>query len=80
MQLVAAWEQDAPAADRRAAVLAMWLNTADNDDGERVREMIEVFIDANIQASATPLTAEEINEANATRAFPRRLEPVDSAP
>jgi len=70
------WGSAQPPEDRRAEILSMWLNTTDNDDGERVREMIEVFIDDTIQPSATPLTDEEVDAANIKRTFERALAPA----
>jgi hypothetical protein len=71
------WEDSTrPHTERRHRVLEMWLNTTDNSDGERVREMIEIFIDDVIQASASPLTTSEIEAANAKHPWARVLEPV----
>lgn len=75
--LYAIWEDSSrPHAERRQRVLAMWLNTTDNSDGERVREMVEVFIDDVVQASAHPLTQAEIASANAQHPWARVLDPV----
>lgn len=77
LRMHAIWGDSARSfAERRAALLEMWLNTADNDDGQRVQEMLEVFIDETVQTSEHPLTAAEIDGANAHRPSARLLEPV----
>ncbi|MEL6348087.1 MAG: hypothetical protein AAFV53_33575, partial [Myxococcota bacterium] len=61
-RLLSIWRDDARAADaRRAAILEMWLNTADSTAGERVRTQIEVFMAGTIQTSDAPFTPTEID-------------------
>ena len=83
-QVVAIWVDGAApdgsplptAEDRRAALLAMWLNTADSDPGQRSREVVEAYVDSVVQCSDDPFTEPEVRSANAARAFPRGMEPA----
>ncbi len=62
-------------AERRAWMIAAWLNTADNDAGETVRRDIERFLGEVVQRSEHPLTEDELAAANQARAFPEALDP-----
>lgn len=78
-EMHAIWDDgDRSFAERRGALVEMWLNTADNGDGQRVQEMIEVFLDEVVQTSDAPLTAAEVDAANARRPSERVLEPVSA--
>lgn len=61
---------------RRAALVALWLEPADNAWGDRVRAHIEVFVDDVVQSSATPFTQAEVDFAN-SRSSGRVFEPID---
>ncbi len=60
-------------AERRQVLLAFWESRADNAYGDNVREMVEAYIDYEIQVSAFPFTAAEIAEINAKRSCSREL-------
>ncbi|MCO4746760.1 MAG: hypothetical protein KC912_18335 [Proteobacteria bacterium] len=49
--------------DRRAHVLAFWASRAETSEGERVCEAIEAWLEATVQESDHPLTADEISTA-----------------
>jgi hypothetical protein len=68
----AIWHGPAAPADRRAAIVARWLATADNDAGARVRARIRRYVRDVVQADA-PFTPAELDAANARRTFPDEL-------
>jgi hypothetical protein len=64
----------ASAAERRAALVAEWLDTEPDDAGASARAVVEEFIDAEVQPEA-PFTPEEIAAANAARRWEAPFEP-----
>jgi hypothetical protein len=50
--------------DRRSAIFAFWASRSCVPEGEQVREVVSTFIDAQIQTSAHPASAEERANAN----------------
>lgn len=75
-RLVQIWFDGArPAAERRAAIVAEWLNTEPDEAGQGARALIERFIDDEVQTSE-PFTAAEVAAANEARQWTGPLEPV----
>lgn len=65
-------------ADRRRAILELWISRTDNEYGDAVRVAVEQYMLYEIQTSADPFTPEEIAWANATRRCQRELTLEDS--
>lgn len=61
-------------AERRAAILEIWMTRADNAYGDAVREAIELYMAYVINVSSHPFTEEEIRRANDERRCQRMLE------
>ncbi len=70
------WEQGVPLegqdllashAERRAALLAFWASRTCNDWGDAVRQVVQDFMQYEVQDSEHPFTAAEIAQANRQR-------------
>ncbi|MFH1468976.1 MAG: hypothetical protein ABIO70_31610 [Pseudomonadota bacterium] len=80
--LEALWEHgESPASDtlletpeaRRAALLDLWATRTCTDWGDEAREVVRLFMQYEVQESATPFTREEIGAANARRSCLQEL-------
>lgn len=58
---------------RKAALLGFWLERADNTYGDRVRVVVEDYLNEVVQYSATPVTPQEVAQVNARRTCQREL-------
>ena len=81
------WEQGVPLVgegtlpdvdQRKAALATFWLERADNAYGDRVRVVVENFVNAVVQTSDAPFTADEVAAINARRTCLRRLDLVNT--
>ena len=69
-------EELADKASRRAALVVLWQEPADNAWGDRVRAHIEVFVDDVVQSSEAPFTQEEVDAAKIP-SLDRVFEPIE---
>lgn len=60
-------------AERRAAVLDLWASRSDTPEGDETRRAIEAWLDAVVQSSADPVTADERRAAEEKAGRPLRI-------
>lgn len=64
---------------RRAAMLDHWSSRTCTPEGAAVAEVVALFLEYEVQASATPMTAAEQSRANAAQRCGRRLDLVPAS-